>query len=506
MGLDKDLFEGDIDPEVICKICGDVFDDPVANTCPHVFCFRCIQNRLTHESSRVCPICQERLDKLPKRPSNELMQKWENLRIKCPNSCEEYLPLHSLENHVRDCCPKTKLDCLNSGRGCNEKISREDLRTHLCKFCLYRYVRCEGCGMRVLYYDVFTHQTKTKCMEVKLRQEVMRNRRTTHRETKHHRINLKVDFFKTKQDERNREHLWFQEVIEARKHRSRSAPGSARSRSSYGGSVYGQRPSSETTPRYAMQSPTAHTMGGIYREDHNDFSPFKISQSSMTQKWIQSSPLKANLKKKNEKKLNRKFASEDNEIHVGFSELPFSDTDYESDAPENSMTDKCNNDLNEIDHNFEVDQNPTDHADNISEAGFIRPPNPSRASNYTTTDFSHPYAESIETISRPQSSIKPKSPRTDISEDERSLETKRKISNSNQIHTIQTSHICKRCNKRFRHGKNTPKSCHWHKGPIVNLFGGVCQSCGHLDNRRGCLSGYHVADDDNGAKISYKTN
>ncbi|KAK0051017.1 E3 ubiquitin-protein ligase PDZRN3 [Biomphalaria pfeifferi] len=50
---------------------------------------------------------------------------------------------------------------------------------------------------------------------------------------------------------------------------------------------------------------------------------------------------------------------------------------------------------------------------------------------------------------------------------------------------------CRKCNKFFKPNQNSPGACRWHLGPIVNLFGGTCSSCGRLDYQNGCIVGCH---------------
>ncbi|KAH9490238.1 hypothetical protein Btru_035007 [Bulinus truncatus] len=50
---------------------------------------------------------------------------------------------------------------------------------------------------------------------------------------------------------------------------------------------------------------------------------------------------------------------------------------------------------------------------------------------------------------------------------------------------------CRNCFKSFKESQNRKDSCRWHLGPIVNIFGGTCSSCGRLDYQQGCILGYH---------------
>nr|XP_026691233.1 uncharacterized protein LOC100187223 isoform X1 [Ciona intestinalis] len=52
--------------------------------------------------------------------------------------------------------------------------------------------------------------------------------------------------------------------------------------------------------------------------------------------------------------------------------------------------------------------------------------------------------------------------------------------------------VCHRCKKTYKESKNTAEACRFHLGPIIGVFGGMCQSCGRLDYTKGCVSGYHT--------------
>lgn len=63
------------------------------------------------------------------------------------------------------------------------------------------------------------------------------------------------------------------------------------------------------------------------------------------------------------------------------------------------------------------------------------------------------------------------------------------------------SKLCVFCNKLFSDNRNHSQACSWHKGPVVDVFGGMCQTCGRLDNLEGCIRGWHVSADQGGSKI-----
>eukprot|EP00117_Sycon_ciliatum_P036671 scpid54196/ scgid27569/ len=51
---------------------------------------------------------------------------------------------------------------------------------------------------------------------------------------------------------------------------------------------------------------------------------------------------------------------------------------------------------------------------------------------------------------------------------------------------------CRRCSVRFVPTSNRGNSCQWHRGPMVNQFGGSCMNCGKWRTVDGCKTGSHM--------------
>ena len=45
-----------------CFICLDVPKSPVAITCGHIFCWRCLQGWVSGKSDLICPVCRNGID------------------------------------------------------------------------------------------------------------------------------------------------------------------------------------------------------------------------------------------------------------------------------------------------------------------------------------------------------------------------------------------------------------------------------------------------------------
>ncbi|XP_062569089.1 TNF receptor-associated factor 5-like [Saccostrea cucullata] len=186
MGLETKLFEGDVDESFICKLCHKVFLNPVSSSCKHLFCNNCIQKRFQYETLKHCPICKTKFTDKLTQPSNEFKLKLLQLRIMCSNKCGKVVLLGELPDHVSDMCPHTPVTCPFYGKGCRKKIRRCDIKRHL-KECDFREVVCEACGYTTIFRDLFTHQSRTKCLEKKLKQQIIREFRHTNREVRRHK-------------------------------------------------------------------------------------------------------------------------------------------------------------------------------------------------------------------------------------------------------------------------------------------------------------------------------
>ena len=106
MGYDLGRFQGDVDEELMCSICGGVLEDPLqAPSCEHAFCASCIHEWLNHQQN--CPIDRRsltplQLKQVPRIQKNLLSK----LLISCDNTnfgCEAVIRLDSLNSHLSQC-------------------------------------------------------------------------------------------------------------------------------------------------------------------------------------------------------------------------------------------------------------------------------------------------------------------------------------------------------------------------------------------------------------------
>uniref|UniRef100_A0A671KA67 E3 ubiquitin-protein ligase PDZRN3-like n=1 Tax=Sinocyclocheilus anshuiensis TaxID=1608454 RepID=A0A671KA67_9TELE len=147
MGFDLDRFEGPVDPDLICKLCGKVLEDPLSTPCGHVFCAACALQWLAKVGS--CPVqCQKISTKELNHvlPLKNLILK---LDIKCDHrerGCNRVMKLQHLPEHA-EACEFFPVRCENEG--CDAVLNLRDVASHMRERCEHRAVEdCkDGCGL-----------------------------------------------------------------------------------------------------------------------------------------------------------------------------------------------------------------------------------------------------------------------------------------------------------------------------------------------------------------------
>nr|XP_036287985.1 E3 ubiquitin-protein ligase PDZRN3 [Pipistrellus kuhlii]KAF6335618.1 PDZ domain containing ring finger 3 [Pipistrellus kuhlii] len=148
MGFELDRFDGDVDPDLKCALCGKVLEDPLTTPCGHVFCAGCVLPWVVQEGS--CPArCRGRLSAKELNHVLPLKHLILKLDIKCAHAargCGRVVQLQALPAHLER-CDFAPVRCRHAG--CGQVLPRGDLEAHMRDACDARPVgRCqEGCGL-----------------------------------------------------------------------------------------------------------------------------------------------------------------------------------------------------------------------------------------------------------------------------------------------------------------------------------------------------------------------
>ncbi len=108
-------------------------------------CKTCLDKWFKEESLKSCPYCRSNafthiIDKSKQREINEL-------QVECPNKeygCEEKLTRGDLKKHMTKCTHVT-IECTNT---CEDIMFRKDLNEHLKEHCQSRKINCQHCGTK----------------------------------------------------------------------------------------------------------------------------------------------------------------------------------------------------------------------------------------------------------------------------------------------------------------------------------------------------------------------
>lgn len=204
MGLDVDLFEESVGDEFLCKLCRKVLLNPIVAGCAHVFCEPCLLRRIKSKTGKAqCPTCTSVLDPDAFLTSSiEFKLRLLNLKVRCSHNCGESFALGDLPDHD-EVCPYTPVQCKFRNKGCKKTVRRSDLQKHLDE-CECRTVQCEACGYVTIYRELFTHQSRVRCLEKKLKQQIIRERRVSSQQIQKHRDKMFHEKVRLEQEQRKR--------------------------------------------------------------------------------------------------------------------------------------------------------------------------------------------------------------------------------------------------------------------------------------------------------------
>lgn len=199
MGFKVELFESEVNPDLLCSLCSRVLEEAVTGKCGHVFCKGCLQKAFSKQLYE-CPKCEVDLSSpaAVREASEELAAKLGELSLHC-SSCEVVVTYHGLEGHVRDDCTSRLVPC--DHKGCHETVPLNTLEAHMEK-CDYRLVECKVCKVCLPRKDMPGHQAIKRCFEQLNKRRMVRSARRLSQELKEHRVDLVQQRHFTEQAER----------------------------------------------------------------------------------------------------------------------------------------------------------------------------------------------------------------------------------------------------------------------------------------------------------------
>lgn len=126
-------YPDNIDEDLQCQVCQQPLVDPVDTPCSHTFCQVCLRAHMRMQ--KTCPSDGHPLlrDSDVRRSSTLVRNILDKLTVVCPNNayCDQLMPRHTLELHLRYQCPGTYINCPREENGCEYVGARVQLEEHL---------------------------------------------------------------------------------------------------------------------------------------------------------------------------------------------------------------------------------------------------------------------------------------------------------------------------------------------------------------------------------------
>ncbi len=149
-GFDTARFHSTIDDGFICSICLGVLKDPMqCEHNEHYFCSGCIKKHL-EKTSHNCPVCQDKLTVETLRKAPRIVADCvSRYKINCDHAargCDAVLELGAPQVHVHN-CDFMPVPCSNDG--CDEVVSKRDVKQHELDLCRFKTTTCDDCGKKM---------------------------------------------------------------------------------------------------------------------------------------------------------------------------------------------------------------------------------------------------------------------------------------------------------------------------------------------------------------------
>lgn len=141
-----------VDEDYFCMICSLVVRDAVTCQCGVLFCSECLKKWTN--TSNTCPSCRQKSVCFP-APRDQ--RKILNLKITCPQKCNQIFKLREKQKHLDNHCEKRIICCAI----CENNTTPADLRKHQEDECEHRSVKCDECKQETTPAKLKYHQLMT---------------------------------------------------------------------------------------------------------------------------------------------------------------------------------------------------------------------------------------------------------------------------------------------------------------------------------------------------------
>ncbi|CAF4913057.1 unnamed protein product, partial [Rotaria socialis] len=154
---DKHIDTQNIDERLLCKLCHNLFIDPVMTECNDTYCGACIKPKIRSGSHCPSPSCNQLLttSHLKPIPSMSLtISILNNLKVRCRLCGETNLNRRDFDEHIQESCPQYHIDCSSKRVGCPWFGPRNKYPEHI-QTCLFEKLR----PMADIFYQVIENQS-----------------------------------------------------------------------------------------------------------------------------------------------------------------------------------------------------------------------------------------------------------------------------------------------------------------------------------------------------------
>jgi hypothetical protein len=150
-----------------CFYCSEfVKDNRECPKCNHLFCFECLKKEQKGNTFK-CEVCKnEIINGIKALNCNFCIEKMiSQLDVDCPFNCGKKLSRKEIEEHKKNYCPETLVDCFYKDNGCNFKNKRILIKEHE-QTCDFKYIIC-NCGKKILFSEKEKHKIEECPLEGK---------------------------------------------------------------------------------------------------------------------------------------------------------------------------------------------------------------------------------------------------------------------------------------------------------------------------------------------------